>query len=313
MGDVTFTAATRFESNMRMELQEQTSKLAPKAVARNTAGAEKTKLDNLIANQKMRKKTERNSQVVHDTTGWDGVWVAKPDPDYLGTLVDEEDKLLTNVDLQGGELKAHAGAVRRKKDDAFIGGFFGDMITGKQGTVLNAFPAGNVVAVDYKGPTTAAAVCGMNVAKVRRARRILARNYVDLDQPLFIALTSEQVEELSQDAQAANRDFADAIKMKWSEDGKYIVGIAGFEIIELELGNPMYDNAGLTLTTDGNAYRKIPFFTADGMAMATWEELFTSVDRLPTQHFSAQVYSRCQQVATRTDNNRCGYILCQEQ
>jgi hypothetical protein len=311
MGDVTFTAETRFASNMRMELNEQSSKLAPKAVARNVAGAEKTKIDNLIDNSKMRKKTERNSQVVHDTTGWDGIWVAKPDPDYLATLVDEEDKLLTSVDLQGGETMKHAGAVRRQKDDAFLGGFYGDMITGKQGTVLNAFPAGNVVAVDYKGPNTAAATCGMNVAKVRRARRILARNFVNLDQPLFMALTSEQVEELSQDAQATNRDFADAIKMKWSEDGKYIVGIAGFEIIELELGNPMYDNADLTL--DASSYRKIPFWSADGMVMATWEELFTSVDKLPTQHFSAQVYSRCQQVASRTDNNRCGYILCQEQ
>jgi hypothetical protein len=310
MGDVTFTAQTRFESNMRMELQEQTSKLAPKAIARNVAGAEKTKLDNLISNHKMRRKTERNGTVVHDTTGWDGIWVAKPDPAYLATLVDEEDKLLTAVDLQGGETLAHAGAVRREKDDAFIGGFFGDMITGKQGTVLNAFPAGNVVPATLQPDGTIGAACGMNVAKVRRARRILARNFVNLDQTLNLSMTAEQIEELSLDAKAANRDFADAIKMKWSEDGKYIVSIAGFEITEIELGNPMYDNAGLTLT--GGGYRKLPFFTADGMVMATWEELFTSIDKLPTQHFSAQVYSRCQQVASRTDNNRCGYIECVE-
>lgn len=313
MGDVTFTAQTRFESNMRMELQEQTSKLAPKAVARNVAGAEKTKLDNLIANHKMRRKTERNGNVVHDTTGWDGIWVAKPDPAYLATLVDDEDKLLTAVDLQGGETMAHAGAVRREKDDAFIGGFFGDMITGKQGTVLNAFPAGNVVDVGLQSDGTIGAATGMNVAKVRRCRRILARNFVNLDQSIYLGLTSEQVEELSIDAKASNRDFADAIKMQWSSDGKYIIGIAGFEIVEIELGNPMYDNAGLTLTTDGNNYRKLPFWTADGMVMATWEELFTSIDKLPTQHFSAQVYSRCQQVASRTDNNRCGYVLCKEQ
>jgi hypothetical protein len=310
MGDVTFTAQTRFESNMRMELQEQTSKLAPKAVARNVAGAEKTKLDNLISNHKMRKKTERNGTVVHDTTGWDGIWVAKPDPDYLATLVDDEDKLLTAVDLQGGETMAHAGAVRRQKDDAFIGGFFGDMITGKQGTVLNAFPAGNVVPATLQPDGTIGAACGMNVAKVRRARRILARNFVNLDQSLYLGLTAEQVEELSLDAKATNRDFADAIKMQWSSDGKYIVAIAGFEIIEIELGNPMYDNTDLTL--NGAGQRKLPFWTADGMVMATWEELFTSVDKLPTQHFSAQVYSRCQQVASRTDNNRCGYIECVE-
>jgi hypothetical protein len=310
MGDVTFTAATKFESNMRLELQQQQPKLAPKAIQRNTAGAEKTKLENLISNGKTRKKTERNGQVVHDTTGWDGVWVAAPDPDYLATLVDNQDKLLTNVDIQGGEVMSHSGAIVRAKDDTFIGGFFGDMITGKTGTVLNAFPAANVVPVDFQGPNVATANGGMNVPKIRRARRILAKNFVNLDQALYMALTSAQVEDLTADAKATNTDFLNALKPKWSEDGKYLVGLAGFEFIEIELGNPLFDNAGLTL--DGNGYRKVPFWSADGMVMATWEELFTSVDKLPTQHFSAQVYSRCQQVASRTDQNRCGYILCVE-
>lgn len=296
---------------MRLELQQKDSKLAPKATQRDVAGAEKTKIDNIISSHQMRKKTERNGQVVHDTTGWDGIWVAKPDPDYLATLVDGEDKLLTTVDIQGGEVMAHAAAVRRAKDDAFLGGFYGNMITGKQGTTLNAFNAANVVPVDYQGPGVAAVVCGMNVAKVRHARRILTRNYVDIEQELFLVLTGEQVEELSLDAKAANRDFTDIIKPIWSADGKFLTGIAGFTIIEMELGNPLLANSNLTV--DGSGYRKLPFFTADGMVMANWEELFTSVDKLPTQHFSAQVYSRCQQVASRTDNNRCGYILCQEQ
>jgi hypothetical protein len=314
MGDITFTAETRFESNMRLELQQKESKLAPKAIQRDTAGAEKTKLDNLISNHQMRKKTARNSDVEHDQTGWDGVWVAKPDPDYLATLVDDEDKLLTKVDIQGGEVMGHSAAVRRAKDGCFISGFFGDMITGKTGTVLNAFPAANIVPVDYQGPGVATAVAGLNVPKIRRARRFLSRNYVDLDQSLYLGLTGQQIEDLTADAKATNADFLNALKPKWSEDGKYLLGLAGFEFIEIELGNPLLyaDGVDLTLTTDGNAYRKLPFWSADGMVMATWEELFTSVDKLPTKHFSAQVYSRCQQVASRTDNNRCGYILCDE-
>lgn len=310
MGDVTFTAQTNFESNMRLELQQKESKLAPTAIARNVAGAEKTKIDNLVNNASMRKKTERNGDVQHDTTGWDGIWVAAPDPDYLGTLVDKQDKLLTAVDIQGGEVMRHAAAVRRVKDDAFIGGFYGSMITGKQGTVLNAFPAANVVPVDFQGPGVATANDGLNVAKIRRARRILARNFVDLDQLLYMAVTSAQVEDITKDAKATNTDFLNALKPKWSEDGKYLTGLAGFEFKEIELGNPLFQNAGLTL--DVNGYRKVPFWSADGMVMATWEELFTSVDVLPTKHFSAQVYSRCQQVASRTDNNRCGYVLCVE-
>jgi hypothetical protein len=314
MGDITFTAETRFEANMRLELNQKESKLAPKAIQRNVAGAEKTKLDNLVSNQQMRKKTARNSDVHHDQTGWDGIWVAKPDPDYLATLVDDEDKLLTKVDIQGGEVMTHAAAVRRAKDGCFLQGFFGDMITGKTGTTLNAFPAANIVARDYQGPGVAPVVAGMNVPKIRRARRILARNFVDLDQALYMALTSQQIEDLTGDAKATNTDFLNALKPKWSEDGKFLTGLAGFEFIEIELGNPLLysDGVDVSLTTDGNADRKIPFWSADGMVLAEWENLFTSVDKLPTKHFSAQVYSRCQQVASRTDQNRCGYILCDE-
>lgn len=313
MGDITFTAATRFDANMRMELQQKESKLYSKLQKRDVAGAEKTKIDNIIASHQTRKKTERNGQVVHDETGWDGIWVAKPDPDYLATLVDQEDKLLTNVDIQGGDVMSHAGAINRAKDDAFLAGFFGSMITGKNGTTLNAFNAANTVAVDWQGPNVAATgAYGMSVVKMRHARRILTKNYVDLDQPLYVVLTGQQVEELSIDAKAANRDFTEVSMPKWSADGKYLTGLAGFEIIEMELLNPLLANGGLAVTTDGNNYLQLPFFTADGLVAAVWEELFTSVDKLPTQHFSAQVYSRCQQVVSRTDQNRCGVILCHQ-
>jgi hypothetical protein len=101
--------------------------------------------------------------------------------------------------------------------------------------------------VDYSRAGVAPAVSGMNVAKIRRARRILARNFVDLDQSLYMALTSQQIEDLTGDAKATNTDFLNAVKPKWSEDGKYLIGLAGFEFIEIELGNPLFDNAGLTL------------------------------------------------------------------
>lgn len=314
MGDVTFTAMTTFESAMRMELNQQEALLAPTAKTRDCKGSEKKKLTNLIANQTMRKKTERHSTVVHDTTGWDGIWIAKPDPDYLATLVDNEDELVTMVDLEGGELLAHAGAKIRSDDSAFLQGFFGDMITGKTGTTLNAFPAGNVVAIDYTGPGVAALEGGMSVPKIRRARKILAQNYVNLQQKLYIAMTSQQIEDLTNDAKATDRDFLNANKPLWSEDGKFLMGLAGFTFIEIELSNPLLwaEYGGTDLTLAAGDDRKCPFFTEDAMVKGSWEELFTQVTKLPTQHYEAQVYSRTQRAFSRTDQNRCGYILCEE-
>jgi hypothetical protein len=307
MGDVTFTAQTRFENNLRLQLNQQTSKLASTALRRDVAGAEKTKLDNLIDNAKTSKKTERNADVNYDATGYDGIWVVAPDPDYLATLVDGQDKLMTGVDLQGGEIMKHAGAIARAKDDAWLAGFYGNLITGKTGTTLNAFPAANVVPVAFDGAGGATPLT-INLAKIRRARRILARNFVNLDQPLYMALTSGEIEVLTGLATVMSSDYQKTQNVRMSADGKRLEGIFGFEFIEVELGNPLLANS--TLTVDGSGYRKIPFWTADGMVMPVWEELFTSVDKLPTKHFSAQVYSRTQIAASRTDQNRCGYILC---
>jgi hypothetical protein len=313
MGDVSFTAQTRFETNMRLELNQQKSLLFPTAITRDVKGADKTKLDNLISNKAPRRKTARGEVITQDTTGFDGIWVAKDDPYYLATFQDTEDQLLTAVDLKGAEIMTHSGTIARARDMAFLYGFYGDMITGKTGTVLNAFPAGNIVAKDHDGITNATGTAlGMNVAKLRRARRILARNFVDMSQTFYVGLTSLQIEELTADAKAIDSDYANAVKPVWSADGKSLISIAGFMIIEIELGNTLFGTAA-DLTFDSvNSLRKCPFWTADGMVAAEWEHLFTRVSEDDTKHYAYQVYSRTDLVCSRTDNNRCGYILCKE-
>jgi hypothetical protein len=313
MGDVSFTAQTKFENAMRLELNQQQSLLFPTAIKRDLKGSEKKKVENLIANSTPRRKTGRAQVHTQDTTGFDGIWLAEDDPYYLATYQDSEDQLLTDVDLKGAETINHAGTIARARDMAFLTGFYGDMITGKTGTVLNAFPAANIVPVNFKGVGVAPADCGMNVAKLRRARRILARNFVNMQQQFYVAMTSLQIEELTLDAQAINKDFQDAVKPVWSADGKHLLSIAGFQIIEIELGNPALGAAAaLTLTADAGAHRKVPFWTADGMVAGIHEDLFMRVAEDDTRHFGYQVYSRTKLTCSRTDNNRCGYILCDE-
>lgn len=312
-GDITFTAMTAFDANMRLELNQQQALLADKCLKRNVAGADKTKIDNLLANYTMRKKTERNGDVTHDSGAYDGIWVVKPDPDYLATLVDKEDELMTRVDLQGGDVMGHAGAYQRARDAGFLQGIFGDMITGKTGTVLNAFPSANRVAVTYDGAGGVTNL-GFTIRKIRRMRKILAGNFVNLQQPIYIAVDSTSIEQITSDANVQHADYLNAMKPKWSEDGKFLTGLAGFEFCEIELNNPLLwaEYGGVDLTDAGSTQRDLPVWTADGMVEATWEDLFTSVDRLPTKHFSAQIYSRQQRCYSRTDQGRVGAIRVQQ-
>lgn len=304
MGDITFTAQTRFQNNLRLELQQHKSALASRTLSRNQAGAEKVKLDNLIANSKTQKKSARHAPVTYNQTGWDGIWVAKPEADFWADLVDTDDKLTTGVDLQGGLVMAAMSAINRAKDDAFLTGFFGDLITGKTGTTLNSFPAGNII------PVNTGATQGMNMKKVRAARKKLAQNYVNMEQLFYIALAAEQIDNLYDEAVVTSADYNKANGVRFSADGKTILGAGGFEFVEFELGNPMLDQSALTL--DPSTHRRNPFWTADGMVMNWWEELYTSVDRLPQQHHETQVYARICVAASRTDQNRCGYVLNDE-
>jgi hypothetical protein len=303
MGDVTFTAQTKFESAMRLELNQNKPMLASRALERTCTGSEKTKLDNLIAQAKMRRKTERNSDVVYDSTGWDGIWVAKPDAYYLASEIDNDDKLVTEVDLGGGEQMKHSSAYNRAWDDAFLEGFFGDLITGKTGTTTNPFPTGNVVGADVRA--SGAGDTGMNVKKIKRARKILAGNFVDMQQQFYLTLGSEQIENLFDEIEATNQDYKQ-LGVRLSPDGKHLLGMLGFEFIEMELGNPLLE--GSALTVNGGGERLNPFWTADGMVMAVWEKLFTAVDPLVGRHHNHQVYTRTVVTSSRTDQNRCGYI-----
>jgi len=303
MGDVTFTAQTKFENAMRLELNQNKPLLASRAMERDCAGAEKKKLENLISQAQMKKKTARNTDVEYDQTGWDGIWIAKPDTDYLATEVDNDDKLVTEVDLEGGELMNHSAAYNRAWDDAFLAGFFGDLITGKSGTVLNPFPSGNVV--DAAVGDSGASATGMNVKKIKRARRILAGNYVDMQQQFYLAIGSEQVENLFDEIEATNQDYKQ-LGVRLSPDGKHLLGMLGFEFIEMELGNPLLYSTDLTV--NASSERLNPYWSADGMVMGVWEKIFTSVDPLPGRHHNHQVYTRTVVAASRTDQSRCGYI-----
>lgn len=309
MGDITFTAQTRFYNNLRLELNQHKALLASRALERNEAGAEKVKLENLIANSKTKKKSARHAPVEYNNTGWDGIWVAKPEADYWADLVDTDDKLMTGVDIQGGFVTAAASALERAEDDAFLAGFYGDLITGKTGTVLNSFPSGNVVPVNAQSGAGVDPV-GMNMRKVRSSRKILAQNFVNMAQMFFMALSAEQIDNLYDEAVVTSADYQKANGIRFSADGKHLLGAGGFEFVEIELSNPMLDNADLTV--DGSGYRKNPFWTADGMVINWWEKLYTSVKQLPQQHDEIQVYARKCMVGSRTDQNRCGYVLNEE-
>lgn len=302
------TYVTKYSSNMRMALNQQEAILATKAME-ETGSGEMYQLQNIVGNGKVKKRATRNADVVYDDATHDRVWVAQPGQDYDADLVDKIDKVASGIDLQSGYVQKHAGTIRRAWDGAFLGGydgtggFYGNMLTGKTGGTLTPFASANIIPVT----TGAAAATGMNVEKVLAARETLAAGFVNMQQNWYMGVTANEVTDLFNQVQVTSADFKETYKARFSADGKSILGLAGFEFVEIELNNP--DLPWYELTKDGSGYQQNPFWTADGMSMVYWEKLETSIDRLPTKFNAIQILATTMVTATRTDNARCGIIL----
>lgn len=298
------TFVVKYRENVRSALQQKTPKLAPLAMEQMGSG-EMYKLEDITGADKMVERTERNADTRYGETSHDRVWVPKPNPGEYARLVDSQDKLQSGIELTGQYVVGARDAHVRYWDDKFIQGFYGDMLMGKTGGTVVPFAAANIVPVSEG----AASPTGMNVDKIKAARQVLAQNFVDMDQPWYMAVTAAQVTDLFGQVEVTSADFQ-SMKGRLSDDGKKLVGMLGFEFVEVQLGNPLFDYAGKTV--DGAGYRLNPFWSKDGMCMVPWEREFTDVTMLPTKSYSTQVFHRTVVTATRTDNGRCGYIRCAE-
>jgi hypothetical protein len=295
---VTATYRETYRSHVRMALQQNKSKLIDAITAADVKG-EMHKIEDIVGHVKPWNKTGRFEDTPILNTPHDGRWLAMPGTFGFSETVDSEDKLAGLIDIQGAYVKAAAASIARGTDDRIIGAFFNPAQTGKKGTILKNFDTGNIVPFNEGGSTGP-----MTAQKLLAAREVLVGNYVDIDMDeLFVALTARAERQLFNDVQVTSRDFG-ATGMEIRE-GR-ISRLAGFNIICIELGNPMFDNAALTL--DGNGRRKTPFWAKSAMFGGFWEREFSSVDLVPMKHHSSLVYARRQFDATRTEEGGVGYI-----
>lgn len=298
------TFVTLFENNMRLALNQTQPLLYGLALPKNGTGSEKKQIDDIIGHVKSRKGSDdgRHGDVQYQNTPHSRVWVAKPDFDYYADLVDNNDQVQAMIDLQSGYMQTAVATINRSKDDAFIAGFYGNMITGKDGTTLSPFPAGNVIANDVGG--VVGTPTGLNLAKVRAAAKLLGQKFNDAQEQAFMAVTADDKDQLLGEIAVVNLDYgASGTEIR---DGS-LRKLFGFTFVECEIENPLFWNA--SSVDAGAGVRKTPFWKKSGMIRVPWWEQKTTIDRLPQKHGSIQVYASACVACSRTDDGKLGYIL----
>lgn len=221
-------------------------------------------------------------------------WVLPNDYD-LPQLLDSFDQARLLIDPKSSYVANAVAAANRQIDRELIAAFFGTAKTGKTGSTSTSFLSANQVAATMG----AAAATGLNVKKLREAKKILMAYNNDLEsEQIYCAITAKQHDDLLAEAQVVSTDFNEKPVLV---EGK-VMRFLGINFIHTEL-----------LGVDGSSYRRLPVWLKSGMHLGQWGSIYTDVDqRKDLTGHPWQAYMKMTIGATRLDEEKVVEIKCSE-
>jgi hypothetical protein len=290
--NVTTHFVQQYTTNVQLLLQQKGSKLR-EAVTIGSYTGKAAKAVEQVGAVTAQKRVVRHGDTPLISTPADARWVFPTDYEWAD-LIDDQDKLRMLIDPTSSYATNGAYALGRAMDDEIITSFFGDSKTGENGSTTTSFPAGQQVAVGVG----AAGATGLNIAKLRAAKKILLANEVDVDnEQLFAVITAEQHDDLLNEAQAVSLDYNTRPVLV---DGR-ITAFMGFNFIHCE-----------RLDVDGSSYRRVPVFAKSGVHLGMWNDINTMVSERADKGYATQVYVKGTFGATRTEEGKVVEIKCAE-
>lgn len=306
----------QYSTNVQMLLQQQGSRLRNtvqnfKFTGKAASMAEQFGQVSPVRNQ------SRHSDTPLISTPQDKRWIYPNDYDWAD-LIDSQDKLRMLIDPTSSYAMAGAWAMGRAIDDEILSGFYNANNTGENGTtstgLLSAYGSGSQMVAATVG---ASAATGLNIAKLRAAKRKLLEAEVDVDNDqLFMAITAKQHDDLLNEAQAISLDYNSKPVLV---DGK-ISSFMGFNFVHSEriAGGASFNSAInpaiATGSSDGQyttgSRYLVPCWAKSGLALGVWNDVQTSIDRRADKRNSYQVYVTGTFGGARMEEKKCVIINC---
>lgn len=289
-----------FSTIVQLLLQTKGSKLRQAVMTGNHVGKRASPVDQVAAINASR-VTSRFADMPRTDATVDRRWVSPVDYD-VNQLVDSFDKLRLITDPQSVYATNATYALGRAMDDEIITAFFGTALTGEVAGTSTSFLSGNVVPVNTGGTDS-----GMNVSKLRYAKKLLMGYEVDLDNdPVYCAITAKEHDELLNEVQVISSDFngADRPVLK---DGKVdrFLGINFIHCERLAISSLGTDDQSGSSTA-------IPMWAKSGMHLGLWSDMQVDVSpRKDIQGIPWQVYAKMSLGATRVEEKKVIKIWCQ--
>jgi hypothetical protein len=156
------------------------------------------------------------------------------------------------------------------------------------------------VPVTTRWPGVSSADCGLNVAKLIEARRLLGVGNVDPDEPKWLVVNSRGIASLMKDTRVNSHDYN---TLKPLASGQ-IVQYYGFNFLPTE--RTVDSTAG---TIDG-----LPYWSGtqanSGMLLAIGKDIGGRISERADKNYATQVFSTMTIGATRMEEAKVGRILC---
>lgn len=291
--NVTTHFVQQYTTNVQLLLQQKGSKLRG-TVSTGSYSGKAAKAVEQVGAVNAQKRTQRHGDTPLISTPSDARWIYPVDYEWAD-LIDDQDKLRMLIDPQSSYAQNGAYALGRAMDDEIISAFFGTAKTGENGSTSTVFATGTQQISVSTGSTGAT---GLNIAKLREAKKILMENEVDIDnEQLFCVITAEQHDDLLNEAQAISLDYNTRPVLV---DGR-ITAFMGFNFVHCE-----------RLGVDGSSYRRVPVYAKSGVHLGMWNDINTQISERADKGYSTQVYCKGTFGATRTEEKKVVEILCQE-
>jgi len=282
----------QYTDTIQLKLQQGGSRLRA-AVQNATHSGKAAVAVEQVGPVSARKRTTRHADTPVIDTPADKRWVFPNDYEW-GDMVDHQDKVRMIVEPTSAYAVNGTNAIGRAIDQEIVAAFFGDAKTGENGTVTTSFPSDRVV----DAAEGAAAATGLNIKKLKVARRKLMEQNVDvMNERLYCAVTAEQHENLLNEIQVTSQDFnAQPVLV----DG-LITRFLGFDFIHTEL-----------LETDSGDLRRVPAWAFSGMHLGLWDAISGQIYPRPDKSNNIQVLVQGTFGATRLEEGKVVEIKCAE-
>jgi len=280
-------------TNIALLAQQMDCRLAA-AVGSGTYKGEAASMVEQVGSVRAQKNGARGAAVRPIEAPTDRPWVF-PEDYNLPQLVYKADELRMVVDPKSAFVQNAVSAMNRAKDDEIISAFFAARKTGKNGGTSTAFPSGQQVSVSLGGANS-----GLNIAKLRKAKRILLAADIDDSDPLYCAITAAQNDDLLNEYQVVSKEFnaGDAPLV----EGNVLKRFLGFNFIHVE-----------GLQTNGSGQRRVPCWAKSGMHLGIWNDIKTDISiRKDIEGLPTQLYVEGTFGATRTEEKKVVEIPCVE-